>query len=214
MGQCTGKLQTRDEDTGALILNPKDFEIYELMNTGGFGVVYRAIRKKDKKEFAMKFFGYTDNVPYVEEIDAEVGLMQTLNHINGILHLEGIFYDTEAGIVSLPTMPKSTLNAYKVIVMELATGGDMFDRIKEKGSTITESYIAKSFYTALSALKEIHDAHYLHRDLKVENLIAVSPEDDSQIKLIDFGMMAQMPDGESKLIDPQKPGTPCMYSPI
>ena len=93
--------------------------------------------------------------------------------------------------------------------MELALGGDVFDRIKEKGHSITESYISSSFHTALCALQEIHAARYLHRDLKVENLIAVSKDDNSPIKLIDFGMMMKLPDGEDRLIDPHKPGTPC-----
>lgn len=95
--------------------------------------------------------------------------------------------------------------------MEVANGGDVFDRIRLKGSKITESYIAKSFHTAFKALKEIHDARYLHRDLKVENMIAISDDDNSAIKLIDFGMMVKVPEGEDKLIDPQKPGTPCKF---
>lgn len=93
--------------------------------------------------------------------------------------------------------------------MELATGGDLFDRIKEKGHRITERYIAKSFHTAFIALEEIHEARYLHRDLKAENLIAISKDDSSPIKLIDFGMMMKLPEGSDQLIDPQKPGTPC-----
>lgn len=72
--------------------------------------------------------------------------------------------------------------------MDLATGGDLFDRIKEKGRSITENYIATSFRTALTALREIHHARYLHRDLKVENLIAINKDDNSPIKLIDFGI--------------------------
>lgn len=95
--------------------------------------------------------------------------------------------------------------------MELALGGDLFDRIKEKGHSITESYISSSFHTALKALQQIHQARYLHRDLKVENLIAISKEDNSPIKLIDFGMMVELPEGRDKLIDPQKPGTPCKF---
>ena len=214
MGTCTSSLTNKiDEATGAVLLNVNAFHIAELLNTGGFGIVHRAIRKKDHKEFAMKFFGYTDNIPLLEEIDVEIGLMTSLNHLNGVLHIEGIFYDTISGCVANHFLPKHTLQPFKVIVMELACGGDVFDRIKLRGSNITESYIAKSFHTAFEALKEIHDARYLHRDLKVENLIAISKNDNSAIKLIDFGMMVKMPDGEDKLIDPQKPGTPSYIAP-
>jgi serine/threonine protein kinase len=101
----------------------------------------------------------------------------------------------------------------QVIVMELACGGDVFDRIKGKGAGITEAYLARSFHTALLALQEVHAARYLHRDLKVENLIAISREDNSAIKLIDFGMMVRLPEGEDRLIDPQKPGTPSYIAP-
>lgn len=114
MGTCSGKLVNRDSATGAAILNPNMFQFGEMINTGGFGIVYRAYRKKDGKEFAMKFFGYTDSIPLAEDIDVEIGLLESLNHLNGVLHLEGIFTDTVGGIVSTPSMPKITFEPFKV----------------------------------------------------------------------------------------------------
>lgn len=115
MGCCAAlPAQSYDEATGACIINPNDYIIGELLNSGGFGVVYRATRKVDYKEFAMKFFGYTDNIPTEEEIDSEIELMVSLNHLDGVLHLEGIFLDTKPGMVALPTMPKATLLPFKV----------------------------------------------------------------------------------------------------
>lgn len=114
MGCCSGQLQLFDEKTGAPMVNPEDYWIEELLNTGGFGIVYRAVRKSDNQAFAMKFFGYTDNIPTEEEIDMEIELMASLNDLDGVLHLEGIFYDTKSGMMTNLGMPKTTPLPYKV----------------------------------------------------------------------------------------------------
>jgi hypothetical protein len=72
------------------------------------------VRKKDHKEFALKFFGYTDNAPLPAEIDEELGLMQALNHLHGVLHLQGVFRDTGPGLVASAFQPKHTQEPFKV----------------------------------------------------------------------------------------------------
>ena len=156
---CTALTSPKaDLSTGAPILNPKSFTFGEVLNCGGFGIVIQATRKIDNCNFALKFFGYTENEPMEEEIDMEIQLMLSLNHLKGVLHLEGIFLDTVSGLIHSSAHPKLIKRAYKVIVMELAHGGDVFDRIKIRGNNITENYLSKSFLTAFEALKEIHDA--------------------------------------------------------
>lgn len=115
MGCCSAvPMSDYDEKTGAPIIDPNNYSLGELINTGGFGVVYRAKRKKDHKDFAMKFFGYTENAPMDEEIDMEIELMAALNELDGVLHLEGIFRDTAAGRVSGSETPKYILQPFKV----------------------------------------------------------------------------------------------------
>ena len=40
----------------------------------------------------------------------------------------------------------------------------------------------------LSAVKHLHNHGIVHRDLKPENFLLASTEEDSEIKLIDFGL--------------------------
>ena len=73
------------------------------------------------------------------------------------------------------------------IVMELAKGGDMYDRISitSKGK-MSEKDAAASFSQVLSAIHHMHDKHVMHCDIKPENILYMSPEEDL-VKVADFG---------------------------
>jgi len=72
-------------------------------------------------------------------------------------------------------------------VMELVTGGELFDRIVAKNS-YTEKEAADTIKTLCGALDHMHQQNIVHRDLKPENILYASPADDSPIKLADFGL--------------------------
>jgi len=79
--------------------------------------------------------------------------------------------------------------------MELVTGGELFDRIVEKGSYSEED--AKTLVRKIvSAIEYLHSLNIAHRDLKPENLLVKSIADDTEVKIADFGL--------SKIIDEQK----------
>lgn len=73
------------------------------------------------------------------------------------------------------------------IVTEVVTGGELFDRIVEKGSYCERdaAVLVKKLVTALDYL---HNKNIVHRDLKPENLLLKSPEQDTEVKLADFGL--------------------------
>lgn len=101
------------------------------------------------------------------------------------------------------------------MVMELMTGGELFDRIVEK-EKYTESEAAAVVYKLAHAIKYCHDMGIVHRDLKVscttaefavcfascvavltrclvcwmqpENLLYSSKAPDAEIKIADFGL--------------------------
>lgn len=55
------------------------------------------------------------------------------------------------------------------IVMELLTGGELFDKIADDGP-LTEDEARSIFQQLLSGLDYCHKQGVYHRDLKVENL--------------------------------------------
>lgn len=71
--------------------------------------------------------------------------------------------------------------------MELVNGGELFDRIVEKGS-YTEKDASSLVYQILSATSYLHQLNIVHRDLKPENLLYKSREEDSKIMISDFGL--------------------------
>lgn len=75
---------------------------------------------------------------------------------------------------------------YYYVVLELAEGGELFDRIIAR-----EYYSEKDARDVVSifvnAIKFCHDRDIVHRDLKPENLLLASTDEDTNIKIADFG---------------------------
>lgn len=67
------------------------------------------------------------------------------------------------------------------------TGGELFDRIVEKGS-YTEKDAADLIRQVLDAVAYMHREGVVHRDLKPENLLYQNQEEDSKIMISDFGL--------------------------
>ncbi|KAF9178197.1 hypothetical protein BGZ51_008032 [Haplosporangium sp. Z 767] len=95
-----------------------------------------------------------------------------------------------ANILTLCDYFESYNNMY--FVTELAEGGELFDRICNKGSYY-EYDAAQLVRTICNAVAYLHDQGIVHRDLKPENLLFKTADDDSELLIADFGL--------SKIID-------------
>lgn len=84
------------------------------------------------------------------------------------------------------------------IVTELATGGELFDRICEQGK-FTEKDASQTIKQVLSAVDYLHRNNVVHRDLKPENLLYLTKESDSDLVLADFGI-AKMLDSKDEVL--------------
>jgi len=73
------------------------------------------------------------------------------------------------------------------LVMEIMKGGELFDRIVDKGH-FTEADAAGVTAKLFSAIKYLHDKNIAHRDLKPENLLMADDGPDSEVKITDFGL--------------------------
>ena len=159
----------------------KNYEIGDQLGSGNFAVVKKAINKqkdsKIPKEVAIKIIDKA-KVEDMGDITREIEIMQDISHPN-VINLFEIFDE-----------PKK-MN----LVMELVTGGELFDRIVAKGS-YSEKDAAQCLKELCSALKYLHEKKIVHRDLKPENLLYASPADDANLKVADFGLARMLTAGD------------------
>lgn len=150
-----------------------------------------------------QFFGYLGRPPKLDDIHAEIELMKKLDGIDGMVQMHGVFMDSAAGVIP------GKLNPYilPVIIMELLEGGELFERIADR-ATFSENNIAKIFKSIVLAMNSMHERRFIHRDLKLENLMLVTTEDDSPVKVIDFGMMVHLPQNEDIYVGTSAVGSP------
>lgn len=79
------------------------------------------------------------------------------------------------------------------IVTELVEGGELFDRIVSKAH-YTEKEARDLIKLLLETMAYLHEHGVVHRDLKPENLLLCSEEDDTDIKIADFGFAKYIKD--------------------
>lgn len=90
-------------------------------------------------------------------------------------------------IVSLHEVVKD--ERYTYILMELLSGGELFERIRENRK-FTEQDAVLFFRQIVHAVHHMHTKNIAHRDLKAENIIFTS-RNSTELKLVDFGFAKQ-----------------------
>jgi calcium/calmodulin-dependent protein kinase I len=73
------------------------------------------------------------------------------------------------------------------MVMELMTGGELFDRIVEK-ECYSEKLASDTIRPVIDAIRYCHAMGISHRDLKPENILYDKEDDDAIVKISDFGL--------------------------
>jgi len=96
-----------------------------------------------------------------------------------------------ANIVTLYDYFETPNNLY--LVMDLCTGGELFDRICEKGSYYEED-AADIIRIVCDTIQYLHDQNIVHRDIKAENLLFKNREtsDAADLMIADFGLSKMM----------------------
>ena len=89
----------------------------------------------------------------------------------------------------------SSESSYLFLLMEIAEGGELFDRIVHKGF-YSESDAVHVIKQILDGVSYLHSKGITHKDLKPENILYDTTEDDSIVKISDFGMSEVNPEHE------------------
>merc|ERR1712032_163536 len=124
----------------------------------------------------------------------EIAIMKMMDHPN---------------IIKLYENYEDHRNIY--LVMELCSGGELFDRIIDAGH-FNEVQAATVMKQIIQAIFYMHENHVCRRDLKPENFLFSNkdPIDKSLLKIIDFGLSCKYSDGQ---VLTTKAGTPYYVAP-
>lgn len=173
-------------------------DLYKLeskqLGEGTYGTVKMGVQKKSGAKRAVKIMSKA-HLKTLTRFRQEVTIMKAMDHPN-IIKLYETFEDSS--------------NMY--LVMELCTGGELFDRIIEAGH-FAERDAAIVMQHILRAIFYMHKAGTCHRDLKPENFLFLSkdPIQSNVLKIIDFGLATYYKDGGNALVT--KAGTPYYVAP-
>mmetsp|Transcript_20690 Transcript_20690/g.34818 ORF Transcript_20690/g.34818 Transcript_20690/m.34818 type:complete len:389 (+) Transcript_20690:161-1327(+) len=150
------------------------FTLGKVLGEGAFSVVRAATNKQTGQNVAIKCIA-KKNLSAEDEtaLKQEVEILKMLDHPH-ILKCYGFF--DEPGMFYLPT--------------EIMEGGELFDRIVKK-TYYNEKEARDLILILISTIGYCHSKNIVHRDLKPENLLLAGFEDDSHIKLADFGFAIQ-----------------------
>ncbi|XP_032442065.1 LOW QUALITY PROTEIN: serine/threonine-protein kinase H1 homolog [Xiphophorus hellerii] len=157
------------------------YEIKALIGRGSFSRVVRVEHKSTRQPYAIKMIE-TRYREGREVCESELCVLRRVRHTN-IIQLMEVFETAE--------------RVY--MVMELATGGELFDRIITRGS-FTERDATRVLQMVLDGVKYLHALGITHRDLKPENLLYYHPGADSKIIITDLGLASSRKKGDECLM--------------
>jgi len=148
----------------------EDYAVGELLGEGAFAKVYRGTHQKSGEQVAIKVIDKSTVGNEVSSLVAEVDILKKVKH-KYVIELKDL-YETKQELF---------------IVTELAKGGELFNRILDKGA-YSEKDAALLTKRILQGLCYLHERGIVHRDLKPENLLLANENDDFDIRIADFGL--------------------------
>eukprot|EP00092_Neocalanus_flemingeri_P033572 GFUD01036497.1.p1 GENE.GFUD01036497.1~~GFUD01036497.1.p1 ORF type:complete len:690 (+),score=174.45 GFUD01036497.1:62-2131(+) len=154
------------------------YETIHQIGSGTFGSVY-LIRDRETHELAAaKYLRQTK-----ENVRTEAAILQRLIQSAFIVQLVGLY--------------ESNLNS--VLVTEYLSGGDLVTRTASDDYCLTEKKCQVFIKQIVRGLQFIHTQGIIHLDLKPFNVIFANPDDDYNLRIIDFGIAEQLEPGKSSV---------------
>lgn len=146
--------------------------VYPSLGGGAFGHVYKAYTIPKQCKVAVKVIKKKKSLlgEVVPDTACEGEILMKARH---------------EFIIKVFQVVDSPQNYY--IVMECANGGELFDRVSKK-ERLEESMAKLYFYQMLNAVEYLHDNNITHRDLKAENVLMMTEDEETLCKITDFGV--------------------------
>ncbi|XP_073312466.1 calcium-dependent protein kinase 26 isoform X2 [Primulina huaijiensis] len=143
------------------------------LGQGQFGTTFLCTELSTGIEYACKSISKRKLISKedVEDVRREIQIMHHLAGHKNIVTIKGAYEDP----------------LYVHIVMELCAGGELFDRIIQRGH-YSERKAAELTKIVVGVVEACHSLGVMHRDLKPENFLLVNKDDDFSLKAIDFGL--------------------------
>lgn len=145
----------------------RSYEIIKKIGEGAYGKIYKVRNKQSGDIRAMKQI-QKNKIKDLTKFQTEIKILSMVDHPNIVRLFEVIEDDN-----------------YYNLLQELCTGGELLK--KTETTHLKEKEVARIFNQIMSVVAYCHDKGIVHRDLKLENILFVSEEPDSPIKVIDFG---------------------------
>ena len=160
-----------------LPLQIRQYELKEVVASGGMGTVYRTLDHNLQRTVAVKLLKseLADDQQVVDSFYREARATAALNHTN-IIHVYA--FEEYDGV--------------PYIVMELADNGSLDSRIEAEGA-VPEEDVLKVGIGVASALNTALKHELLHRDIKPGNILFNA---EGEPKLVDFGLARKSNDDE------------------
>jgi len=162
-------------------VNKKVYAHYQYVRNigkGAFGTVDVVVNRRTGKQWACKSIK-APTKQHLDLVETEIRLMQGLNHPN-VLRLNEVYRDGS--------------NFY--IISELCEGGSLAEKLNTTaggiGTRVAEQDASRWIFQILSCLHYLHGKGIAHRDLKPDNILFLSDENNSPVKLIDFGLSSHL----------------------
>jgi len=157
----------------------------KLLGSGNFGDVFHGTHLETGAEVAVKVLkkGSIHRASAQKEIAV---------HAKAALHQSNTTEDTR--LMRLQEVFVNASTRETSLIMELARGGDLFDRVSR--SPYGEVAARKLLVMLVEAVIKLHSINIAHRDLKLENILLRKEEDQFDFVIADLGGAKWFPENE------------------
>ena len=154
------------------------YENLGVVGSGTFGSVYCAKEKESEEYVASKYM-----IMETKKVVAEAEILKDLIMSAFIPQLLGVYHGP----------------LHNVLVTEFLAGGDLVTRTADDGYSLTERKCQIFIRQIVRGLQYIHGQRIIHLDLKPFNIMFSNPDDDYNLRIIDFGLSERLPSDKDRV---------------